>query len=88
MLVAGKAHKASAVTFGEAKEGAMEAYNFSLHASITTIHTQNEKKRDAKLVALARTLAQLVFSIGTSASKVMEDDMDVSKEEDDSREES
>jgi hypothetical protein len=28
MLVAGKAHKASTITFGEAKEGAMEAHNF------------------------------------------------------------
>jgi hypothetical protein len=58
MLVAGKAHKkASAITFGEAKEGAMEAHNFSLQALITTIHTQNEMKQDTKLVALARTLA-------------------------------
>jgi hypothetical protein len=53
MLVAGKVHKASAITFGEAKEGAMEAQNFSLQVLITTIHTQNKKKRDTKSVALA-----------------------------------
>jgi hypothetical protein len=29
MLVARRAHKASAITFGEAKEGAVEAHNFS-----------------------------------------------------------
>ncbi len=50
-------------------------------------NTQNEKKQDAKLVALARTLTQLVFSIGTSTSKVMEEDMDKSKEEDNCKEE-
>jgi hypothetical protein len=85
MLVAGNAHKASAITFGEAKEGAIEAHNFSLQALITTIHTQNEKKQDTKLVASSRTLTQLVFSIGTSISKVTEDNMDESKEEDDSK---
>jgi hypothetical protein len=44
MLEAGKVHEASAITFRGAKEGVVEAHNFSLHASITTIHTQNEKK--------------------------------------------
>ncbi len=44
MLVAGKAHEASAITFGEGKEGAVEAHNFSSQALITTIHTQNKKK--------------------------------------------
>ena len=57
MLVPGKAHKASTITFGEAKEGAMEAHNFSMQALITTIHAQNKKKQDAKLVALARNLS-------------------------------
>ncbi len=71
-----------------ARYKAMETHNFSSQALITTIHTQNKKKRDARLVALARTLAKLVFSIGTSTSKVKEDDMDKSKEEDDSKEES
>jgi hypothetical protein len=87
MLVAGKAHKASTITFREAKEGAMGAHNFLSQVSTTTIHTQNKKKRDAKLVASERTLAQSVFSIGISTSKVTEDNMDESKEEDNSKEE-
>ncbi len=37
-MVAGKAHKASAITYGEAKEGVMEAHNFLSTALITTIH--------------------------------------------------
>jgi hypothetical protein len=57
MLVAGKAHEASTITFGEAKEGAMKAHNLSSQVMINTIHTQKEKKQDAKLVVLARTLA-------------------------------
>jgi hypothetical protein len=73
-MVAGKAHKASAITYGEAKEGAMEAHNFLSTASITTIHSKNEKKRDAKSVASEKTLANSVYSINTS--KVTEDDTD------------
>ncbi len=38
-------------------------------------------------MALARTLSQSVFSIGTSTSKVTEDNTEESKEEDDSKEE-
>jgi hypothetical protein len=59
-LVAGRAHKASAKTFGETKEGVMEAHNFSLQASITTIHAQKEKKQDVTSVVSARTLAKSV----------------------------
>jgi hypothetical protein len=44
ILVAGRVHKASTVTFGEAKKGAIEVHNFSLQALITTIPTQNKKK--------------------------------------------
>ncbi len=36
-----KGFKASAIMFGEAKEGAVEAHNFSSSASITTIHSDN-----------------------------------------------
>ena len=71
MLVVGKAHEASAITYGEAEEGAIEAHNFSSNASLTTIHSSNERKRDAKSVASFKTLAKLVYSIGTS--KVSED---------------
>jgi hypothetical protein len=71
VLVVGKAHEASAVTYGEAKEGAVEAHNFSSTASVTTIHSSNERKRDAKSVASSKTLAESVYSIDTS--KVTED---------------
>ena len=73
-MVASKAHRASAITYGEAKEGAIEAHNFLLTTLITTIHSKNEKKRDTKSVASENTLAKLVYSIDTS--KVTEDDTD------------
>jgi hypothetical protein len=69
--VVGKAHKASAITYREAKKGAVEAHNFSSIASVTTIHLSNERKRDSKSVVSSKTLAKLVYSIGTS--KVSED---------------
>ncbi len=71
VLVAGKAHEASAITYGKAKEGAVKAHNFSSKASVTTIHLSNERKRDARTVASAKTLAKPVYSIDTS--KVTED---------------
>jgi hypothetical protein len=40
-LVANNAYNASAISFGEAKEGAMEAYNFSSSTLITMIHSKN-----------------------------------------------
>jgi hypothetical protein len=69
--VAGKAHKASAITYREANEGAVEAHNFSSKASVTTIHSSNKRKKDAKSVATAKMLAKSVYSIDTS--KVTED---------------
>ncbi len=43
-------------------------------------HSVNEKKKDAKTVASVKSLAKLVFSIGTATSKVTkEDNMDDSK---------
>ncbi len=45
-MVAGKAHEASAITYGEAKEGAVVAHSFSSKASVTTIHSSNKRKRD------------------------------------------
>jgi len=50
--------------FGEAKEGAVEARNFSSSMSITTIHSKNEN--DSKSVVSQKTLAKSVFSVGTS----------------------
>jgi hypothetical protein len=71
VLVAGKAHEASAITYGEAKERAVTAHNFSSKASVTTIHLSNKRKRDVKSVTTAKTLAKSVYSIDTS--KVIED---------------
>jgi hypothetical protein len=85
MIVAGRV-QASAITFGEAKEGLLEAHNFSLKAFITSTHSKNEKKRDATLVAMAKIPAKLVFSIRTTALKVNKEEMEESKEEDTSNE--
>jgi hypothetical protein len=68
-MVEGRAHKALVITFGEAKEGLLEAHNFSLKALITWTHSKNKKKWDATLVAMAKSLAKLVFSIGTKKAK-------------------
>ena len=62
--IAGKGHDASEIVFGEAKEGAVEAHNFSSSMSITTIHSKNVN--DSKSVASQKTLAKSVFSVGTS----------------------
>ncbi len=85
VMVAGKAHEASAITYGEAKEGALEAHNFSSSASITTTHSRNERKRDAASVATEKTLAKSVYSLDTSRV-TEEDDMEDKKNE--SKEES
>jgi hypothetical protein len=86
-MVAGKAHEASAITYGEAREGLMEAHNFLSAALIALIHTRNKKKRDASLVATAKSLAKSVFSIRTTTSKVTEDKMEKNKEEEYSKSE-
>jgi hypothetical protein len=74
-MATSKAYDASAILFGEAKEGAMEAYNFLLSALITTIHSKN---RTNKSIASAKTLAQSLFSVEMATSKVTdgEDDKD------------
>ncbi len=67
-----KEHDASAIMFGEAKEGAVEVHNFFSSASITTIHSK--KVDDRRSVATQKTLAKLVFSMATS--KVTSDGSD------------
>jgi hypothetical protein len=81
MAIANKAYDTSAIMFGEAKEGAIEAHNFSSSASITTIHSKNVG--DSRSVATEKMLAKLVFSMATSkvTSDGSEEEMD---EEDDS----
>jgi hypothetical protein len=61
---ASKGYNASAIMFGEAKEGAVEAYNFSSSASITTLHSKNVS--NSRSVTTEKTLAKSVFSIATS----------------------
>ncbi len=65
----------------------MEAHNFSLQASNTIIHTCNKKKRDAASVSLARTLMKKVFSIGTTTSRITENNLEEREDEDESKEE-
>ncbi len=84
-MVASKAHKASAITYWEAKEGAVEAHNFSSKVSVAMTHSSNEKKRSAKSAASARTLAKLVFSIDTS--KVTKDGTENDSNKEDESEE-
>ncbi len=84
-MAIGKIHDASAITFGEAKEGSMEAYNFSSVQSVTLTDSTNEKKKAAKTNALVMSLAKSVYSIDTGTSKVTAEDtdeeMDVSEDE-------
>jgi hypothetical protein len=84
MMAIGKIHNSSTITFGKAKEGSMEAYNFSLVQSVTSTHSINEKKKAAKTNASVRSLAKSVYSIDTGTSKVTaddtEDEMDNSKD--------
>jgi hypothetical protein len=74
---ASKGYNASAIMFGEAKEGAVEAYNFSSSASITTLHLKNVS--NSRSVTREKTLAKSVFSIATS--KVTSDGLEEEKEE-------
>ncbi len=62
--IAGRGYDASEIMFGEAKEGAMEAHNFSSSMSVTTIHSKNVN--DTPSVASQKTLAKSVYSLDTS----------------------
>jgi hypothetical protein len=79
-----KGYNASAIIFGEAKEGAIKAHNFSSTASITTIHPKNVG--NSRLVAMEKTLTRLVFSMATSkvTSEGSEEEMYKENESDDS----
>ena len=55
---------ASEIMFGEAKEGAVKAHNFSSSMSVTTIHSKNVN--NSKSVVSQKMLAKSVFSMGTS----------------------
>ena len=62
----------SAISFGEAKVGSMEAYNFSSGMSITTLH--EEKEGQGTSVASAKTMAKSVISIATNITSESEGD--------------
>jgi hypothetical protein len=84
MATVSKGYNASAIMFGEAKEGAIEVHNFSSSVSITTIHSKNVG--NSRSVATEKTLAKLVFSMATSkvTSEGSEEEMDEENESDDS----
>lgn len=62
----------AAISFGEAKAGSMEAYNFSAGASITTVHAEKEGKGNT--AASVKTMANSVFSIATNITSGSEED--------------
>jgi hypothetical protein len=75
---ASRGYEASAIMFREAKEGAVEAHNFSSSVSVTMIHSKNMVNSGS--VAMEKTLAKSVFSMGTS--KVTSDSLEEEMEED------
>jgi hypothetical protein len=72
-----------AISFGEAKAGSMEAYNFSSEASITTLHA--EKEGGGVSVASAKMIAKSVFSIATNVTSDEEGETGTDDEEIDVR---
>jgi hypothetical protein len=68
-----------AVSFGEAKAGSLEAYNFSSGASITTVNAEREGK--GKSVASAKMMAKSVFSIAMNITLGSEEDETDTNEE-------
>jgi hypothetical protein len=61
----GCGYDAAAITYGEAKEGAIEAHNFSAALSVTSLHLA--KGKGAKETPAPNpALAQSVYSIGMS----------------------
>ena len=76
---ASKGYEALAIMFGEAKEGAVKAHNFSSSTSITTLHSKNMS--NSRSVTTEKMLAKSVFSIATS--KVTSDGSEEEMEEED-----
>jgi len=71
----------SAISFGEAKVGSMEAYHFSAGASITAVHAEKEGKGTSVASASAKTMAKSVFSIATNITSGSEEGETDSNEE-------
>jgi hypothetical protein len=70
-----------AITFGDAKAGSMEAYNFSSGAPITTLH--EEREGEGISVASAKTIVKSVFSIATDDTLEEDDEADTNEGEED-----
>jgi hypothetical protein len=80
-LLVSRGHDATAITFGEAKEGEIKAHNFSTALSLTSIRLAKGKgKESAESPTPNPTLTQSVYSIGTS--KVTNDSKDRSDDDD------
>ena len=76
LLVAMRSYDAAAITYGKAKEGAIEAHNFSAPLSVTSLCSTKGKGAEEG-PGPTPTLAQLVYSIGTSkVTKELDDDTD------------
>ncbi len=65
LLVTLRGYNTAAITYGKAKEGAIEAYNFSAAPSVTSLPSAREKGAEEG-PGPTPTPAQLVYSIGTS----------------------
>ncbi len=75
--LASRGHNAAAITYGEAKEGAIEAHNFSAALSITSLRSAKKGDKDAtKLQAKNRTLEQSVYSITSKVTNESEEKLD------------
>jgi hypothetical protein len=79
-LVVLQGYGAAAITYGTAKEGSVEAHNFSVALSVISLHSA-KGKRVQETQVLTPTLAQSVYSTGTS--KVTKDSEDESEKEED-----
>ena len=76
-----RGYNAAAITYGDAKEGSIEAHSFSVALSVTSMRSTKGNAAEEG-PGLAPTLEQSVYSIGTS--KVMKDlDNESGKEEED-----
>ncbi len=72
--LASRGHNAAAITYGEAKEGAIEAHNFSSALSLTSLHsTKKGDKGAAKHPARNLTLEQSVYSITSKVTNESEE---------------
>ena len=75
--LASRGHNAAAITYGEAKEGAIEAHNFSSALSITSLRSVKKgDKGAAMLPAKNQTLEQSVYSITSKVTNESEEKLD------------